>query len=168
MQRFIENKNNKQNLAENVKYVSIPYIQGLSEKLNKIVKPHNIKLAYKNTNNLNYLYTKLKDKIPLKKQTHVVYKIPCGGCNGIYIGQTQQHLNERINGHKFSNNTTALKKHSSNNGHNFNFDQVTILKKENNNKARNIMEMIQIKKHKHAINDKTDITNLSKIYYSIL
>lgn len=153
---------------KNIKYICVPFIQNLSQKLNQIVKPYNFKLAYSSTNNFNCFFSKLKDKVPLKKQTHVVYRIPCKDCDKLYIGQTTQHLDERLNGHKFQKNVTALKKHIHNTGHSFDFDQTSILNKETNNNARSILEMIQIKKHKNAINDKKEIGSLSNVYYPIL
>lgn len=156
------------NININPKYICLPYVEGLSQKLNKIFSPYNIKLAHKTSNNLNCIFTKLKDKIPHKKQTHLIYKISYPDCNQVYIGQTIQYLEERLNGHKYAKNKTALKKHINNTGHNFDFDNTKILIKETNNKARNVHEMIQIKKHHNAVNDKTEVGNLSKIYYSIL
>lgn len=131
-------------------------------------KQYNIKLTYKSNQNFSGMFSKLKDKIPKDKQTHVVYKIPCQNCNSVYIGQTQQLLSERIKGHKYAKNSTALKKHSENKKHSFNFNDVKIINKETKYKARNILEMIQIKNHPNAVNDRTEIKHLSKIYNSIL
>lgn len=166
--KFKNTHNSKNNENKNIKYISIPYIHILSQQLNKIVKPYNIQFAYKSTNSLNSLHTNLKDKIQYMKQTHTVYKVPCQNCDAVYIGQSIQHLNERLNGHKFAKNKTALKKHVQITKHNFNFNDTKILNKEINNKSRNFLEMIQIKRHTHAVNDKTDIGNLSKIYHSLI
>lgn len=152
----------------NIKYISLPYVNGLSQKLNKVFLPYNIKLSHKNSNNLKQFFTKIKDPVPITKQTHTVYKIPCNNCDSVYIGQTSQHLSERLNGHKYSQNSTALKKHSLNTGHKFNFNNTQILNKEQNTKSRNVLELIQIKKHQNAVNDKNEIANLSKIFYSII
>ena len=146
----------------------MPYVQYLSEKINKIVEPYNYKITHKNTNNLKLLYTNLKTKQTKNKTSHVVYKIPCNDCSKVYIGETKQYLEERIKGHKYANNLTALKKHTLNANHTFNFDNTEILEKEHNTKARCILEMIQIKTHTNAVNDKTDINNLSKIYNLII
>lgn len=102
------------------------------------------------------------------KKSNVIYQIPCGDCNKVYIGQTSQYLNERLNGHKFQNNTTALKKHAHDYKHKFNFDNTIILDNENNKKARNILESIYIKNNENTCNNKTEITNLPKLYYPII
>lgn len=121
-----------------------------------------------NHNTLKPLYTKLKDSIPIKKQTHIVYKIPCNDCQGVYIGQTQQHLEERIKAHKYAKNSTALKKHTNQLSHTFDFNNVSVLQKEQNTRARGILEMIEIKKYPNSVNDRSEIENLSKIYFQLL
>lgn len=79
-----------------------------------------------------------------------------------------QYLNERIKGHKYQQNNTALKKHTKTTKHTFNFENTKILHKETNEKARNILESIYIKRNNHACNNKTDIKNLPKLYHPIL
>lgn len=159
----------KQNEHSNNKFIALPYVQNLSEKINKICKPYNITIAHKNQNNLAPLFSKIKAETTKFKQTNVIYKIPCNDCPNVYIGQTKQYLQNRINQHKAeSSNITALKKHRINTEHNFNFNNTTILHKEKNQKVRNVLEMIYIKKDNNSVNDRTDIANLSKIYYSIL
>lgn len=114
------------------------------------------------------MFSKLKDKVPPLKQSHIVYQIPCNNCNGVYIGQTSQNLYERLKGHKYSNNSTSLRKHAINKKHTFNYDNITILTKELNNKSRTVLEAIHIQKNKNSINDRTEIQNLSNIYFPIL
>nr|CAI5854710.1 unnamed protein product [Callosobruchus analis] len=93
-----KNKNNKNT---NQKYLTIPYIPNLSENIQKILKPHNIPTSYKAHNLLQKTFSKLKTKTEKNKMTHIVYKIPCNNCNSSYIGQTSQHLENRIKGHKY-------------------------------------------------------------------
>lgn len=158
---------------ENVKYVGIPYIQGTTEKLAKLLRPYKLKIAAKTDNNLQQMYTKLKTKTEINKCTHVVYKVQCENCNGSYIGQTRQYLGSRIKAHENSvknKNTdkTALKKHHEDHGHTFDFKNVKILKKEPLEKKRIIYESLYIKKDPTSINDRKDIENISVIYNSAL
>lgn len=152
----------------NKKYVAIPYVKNLSEKINYIFKDTDIKIAHKSKNNLKHLYTKLKSKIPKDKISNCVYKLKCKECSGVYIGQTTQYIKERINGHKYAKNSTALKKHELTTNHGFDFDNCEILHKETNSKIRTFLEMIYIQKEKNSINDRTDLKNLAKIYHNIL
>ena len=103
------------------------------------------------------------------KQSHVIYKIPCNDCNGTYIGQTSQYLQERIKAHKYTKSaSTALNRHKTDTGHSFNYDQTSILGVEHNNYKRNILEMIQINLDPNSVNSKSEINHLSKIYQTIL
>ncbi|XP_044753889.1 uncharacterized protein LOC123313203 [Coccinella septempunctata] len=153
-------------------YCSFPYLRGLTERINTITKKHNCILACYNKNTLNNFYTKLKDPLPIEKQSNVIYKIPCSGCNSSYIGQTKQLLSNRIKQHIYSCNThsskdddnkTALVEHHINTGHIFNFKDVTIEDSETNYRKRTISEMIHIKAN-DTINKRTDTQNLSRIY----
>ncbi|MBV2145435.1 MAG: GIY-YIG nuclease family protein, partial [Wolbachia endosymbiont of Pissodes strobi] len=124
---------------------------------------------HKSHNLLNSLFTKLKPKTPVMKNSNVVYSIPCENCPSTYIGMTSQLLKNRLNGHKYTKNaSTALDKHQKNEKHCFNFNKTQILNKDQNYQKLIIKEMIEIKKDKNAINDRTDIGGLSNIYNNLI
>ena len=81
------------------KYVLLPYVQGLSEKLSGILKPFNIKIASRNTNDLALFFKSAKDTVP-KLDMADVYNIPCSGCTATHIGITKRPLKTRIEEHK--------------------------------------------------------------------
>ena len=56
------------------KYVPLPYVQGLSEKLSGILKPFNIKIAPRNTNGLSHFFKSTKDPISKLDTANVVYQ----------------------------------------------------------------------------------------------
>lgn len=163
----------KKNKDENIKRVSFPYIKSLSEKIDHILKPHKIEVIGKNQNNLKRFFSNTKDKRDQHKLTHVIYKIPCLDCNSCYIGQTKQYLSNRIRSHSGSvsgknKENTALKNHTEDFNHHFDFNNVAVLDKENNEKKRLFKEMVRIKTTNHTVNDRTDYLGLSKFYYPIL
>lgn len=53
------------------KYVLLPYVQYLSEKLNEILYPSNINVAHRTVNNFQHLFTKLKHVVSKDKQAHI-------------------------------------------------------------------------------------------------
>ena len=63
------NQNSNNVDEENIRYISFPYIKGLSEYIKKILFFHNIHATFKPTNSLSLLFSKLKDKDPLLKKT---------------------------------------------------------------------------------------------------
>ena len=42
----------------------------------------------------------LKDRIPIQQRAGVVYRIPCGTCPKVYVGQACRTLNHRLKEHK--------------------------------------------------------------------
>ena len=41
----------------------------------------------------------LKDRIPLQQRVGVVYRVPCGTCPKVYVGQTGRTLDHRLKEH---------------------------------------------------------------------
>ncbi|XP_053699154.1 uncharacterized protein LOC128746132 [Sabethes cyaneus] len=134
-----------------IKYASSTYIPGLSEKLGKILRKHDIQLAYKPKNKVKQnVYSKLKDPIAPGKQTNVIYSIPCGTDDGkVYIGQTGRKLEVRIAEHK--NDTkkkdarTGLAQHTIHDGHLFKFDDTRIVARIDDQETRLTAEVFHIK-----------------------
>ncbi|XP_058448888.1 uncharacterized protein LOC131428848 [Malaya genurostris] len=132
-------------------YVAVPYIPGLSEKLERIFKKYSTKLAFRPRDKIkNQVFTKLKDPNPPGKQTNVVYTIPCGADDGkVYIVQTGRKLEARVAEHK--NDTkkkdarTGLSQHTQQEGHLFDFANTRILERIDNQKSRLTAEMFHIK-----------------------
>ncbi|XP_058819272.1 uncharacterized protein LOC131682082 [Topomyia yanbarensis] len=134
-----------------VTYASVPYVPGLSEKLAKIFKKHNTRLAFKPRDKIkNRIFTKLKDPIPPGKQKNVVYSIPCGTDDGkVYIGQTGRKLETRVAEHKNdakkNDARTGLSQHTLQVGHIFDFANTQILERIENQESRTTAEMFHIK-----------------------
>lgn len=172
---FFNTRSDTHRSTQPVRYQKFPYIEGLSHRIDKVLKPYNVKLALYNNNKISNIYTKLKDKIPTTNNSNVVYSIPCFNCNKQYIGQTSQLLINRIKQHRYDCNVTnqhkkektALAQHHFTEGHLFNFDNTKILHKESNKYKRNISEMVFIN-NTNNVNYNTDVNNLNKIYNSIL
>jgi hypothetical protein len=165
------NKTQPQNVPKNKtdNFVSVPYVPDLSEKLQRYLAKENITICHKSHNILNKYYSKLKTKTAKNKKTHIIYQIPCNNCPGVYIGQTTQYLQNRLNGHKYDKkNKTALTNHITQTSHNFNYEETKILKTEINQQKREFLEMIFIKKNEFSVNDRSDIDNLNRIYYNVL
>lgn len=65
--KYYNNNKNNNNNTELKKFISIPYISGLSEQINRILKKYNFKIAYKSNNIFKKFYSKLKYNIDKKK-----------------------------------------------------------------------------------------------------
>lgn len=161
-------------------YYSLPYVNKLSENLNKILTQgqNNLKFSYKKQKPLSTLFTKIKDPIPKNMKSHLIYEIPCD-CGKSYFGHTDSHLKTRVYAHKYSVETmrknpnkydpTALTTHARLTGHNFKLEDAKILGYEKNLFKSEIKEMVQIERHKNiAVNKRTDVNNLSKCYGNLI
>ena len=90
-------------------------------------------------------------------------------CKAVYIGRTKRFIKSRIN--EYKNNIrkcptkqNALTKHTIEKDHIFDFDGTKIVAMECKYKKRLLLEMFHIVGTKEAVNLRTDIENLSKIY----
>lgn len=153
---------------ENLRVVSLPYVPALSEDLSRSLRPFNLQVVSRKFNTTNCLKSAVKDTTPLGKQSNLIYEIPCSDCERVYIGETSQHLEKRLNGHKFDKNEkTALKLHCSQANHQFNFDSCRILKKAENKDIRRNLESINILKSNSAVNSKAEFQKF-KAYFTCL
>ena len=106
----------------------------------------------------------------------MIYKIPCLGCNLIYIGTTGQLLKNRISCHKSdvkppikNHLKTSLCQHTHDTGHNFGFNNIEILNVENKYNKRLFLEMAYINAYnKLTVNKKSDTHELSSIYSGLI
>ena len=142
---------------ENVKYVSIPYVRGISEKIRRILSSQNIKCAFYSNNTLRKFLSKPKDKIPKDRQNNIVYKIPCKDCPANYIGESKRTFETRSKEHKRAIRNGDVDKnemaeHCWKNDHTMNWDEREIIDFEQNLVSRKIKESIHSVKDKHHIN----------------
>ena len=85
-------------------FAVIPYIQGVTEPIKRILKSHNVKAAQKAFQTLGHIFAKPKDPVTKKKQqqqrTDAIDSIPCSECGNEYIGQTKRQFGTRLKEHQ--------------------------------------------------------------------
>lgn len=150
--------------SNKIEYKTLTYNGDITDKVNKLLKKQNFKVAYRTNNKLGTLIKNNKNKTG-KNQKCGVYKLKCGSCSKIYIGQTGRSFGKRIKEHKTSFN----KKHSNShyaihlNSEQHNFDEnFEILHLENKSKKLNLLESMEINKCKRLnvlLNDQLDLNN---------
>ena len=89
---------------------------------------------------------KLKCKLPLIKQSQLIYQINCDDCQDFYIGMTNRRLETRLKEHR-TNENSALFKHSFLTDHNISFSNPKILAKDSSSFRLQIKETLKIKEH---------------------
>ena len=132
-------------LQEEERYIGLvilPFMRGIAERINRLLKTHQIKVATK-----SYMLPSLTDKINKFDQRGVVYKIPCL-LYRCYIGETGRSFKTRPKEHhrdikldiiaQLSNENlkkkSALVKHVCLNGHRIDWESSAILAIENYHK----------------------------------
>ena len=99
-------------------FVSVPYIQGLSEEFTRIFKDTKVHMILKGCTTLKTMFMHPKDKIHTQLCQDVVYQLTCTeeNCNSSHIGEYSRCLESRIKEH-ITSATSAIFQHSSINNH---------------------------------------------------
>ena len=88
--------------TKTVAFIVLPYVCGVSEKIQRLLYELNTKVA------LKPLYTRTianfvpipNDSVQKDKLSGFIYQVFCADCNLIYIGQTKRSLKSRLMKHK--------------------------------------------------------------------
>ena len=168
--------------------ITLPYVKGLSENIASTLRKHRISTSYKPLMTIRRLLVHPKDKVEDAKKTGVVYKIPCGSCPKVYIGETGRKLETRLSEHEsdVENNIntgvrtrtarlastteehdSAITDHLLEENHVPNW-QPKIMAREPYKLDRKIMEAITIQRHPNNVNRMDGAYQLSHIYDSLL
>lgn len=156
--------------AENSTRITIPYIQGTSEKLGRILKKNGFKVGFKPIRKIKDILNPVKDKVePLQREG--VYRVPCS-CGDVYIGQTRRSINTRLQEHKqalkkLDDNKSAIAEHAIKQDHNIDWDNAKLLHHEPTYYKRMIKEAIEIKKHPFNFNREDGLT-LNRTWNTVL
>jgi len=115
----------------------LPYVQGVSENIGRILKQEKVKVAYKPQQTIISLFPRPKERDDSERQkSGIVYKINCTQCNSVYYGQTERSLTTRIAEHKKAvasfNQSSKVASHVHQFNHNMNFANVRVVGFESN------------------------------------
>ena len=81
-------------------FAVIPYIQGVTEPIKRILNSHNVKVAQKPFQTLGHIFAKPKNPVTKEQRTDAIYSIPCNDCDHEYIGQTKRQFGTRLKEHQ--------------------------------------------------------------------
>ncbi|KAK3717112.1 hypothetical protein QZH41_016143 [Actinostola sp. cb2023] len=85
----------KSDTEERKGFALIPYVQGTTERIKRVLESHRIEVCVKPLTTLRQILSKPKDPLPKEKKTGVIYSIPCGECETFYFGETGRSLATR-------------------------------------------------------------------------
>jgi predicted GIY-YIG superfamily endonuclease len=153
--------------------LNIPYVRGISESIQKIVKKccgDKLRVVYSCKNTLRKMLSHVKPKQkPLLK--NCVYKIECE-CKAKYIGQTTRALKTRVKEHKDAQNKiqdennknhNRLALHVQKTKHKVDFDNVSVIHFENKWNKRLVAESMAMIASENVISQSS--RNIDKIFW---
>ena len=147
--------------------VGIPYMQGMSEPLQRVFRAHGVNMYHKPVNTIRQQLVRPKDKLDKNKKCGTIYQVDCEQCEATYIGETARALGTRIKEHVSGNTNSAITDHTQTTGHRIRGDKVKILDQETNWHKRKVKEAIYIRRHAPKMN--RDVGwDLPNIYFQIL
>lgn len=156
--------------SEKTRWVRLPFLGRSSQNLARILKNYGFRTAFYSLHTLRNLYTP-KDPTPLLQKSGV-YKIECGDCDAVYIGQTGRALGERIAEHDSDANTerpeSAFARHIVATGHRKTNKNVSLLHYSPKGRVLNRLEEIEIIKHKKLDNECTLLNDTEHVLFGHL
>ena len=127
----------------------LPYYQGISEAIRRILSHYYIRTAFRSSLSLSRLLTKVKDPVPKEERSGVIYKINCV-CSDCYIGETGRPMATRMKEHKADCRyarfeRSAVAEHAWMDGHEMDWENIEVLDVEGSNKERLVKEAFYIR-----------------------
>ena len=152
-------------------FTSIPYIQGTSEKVRRILNKAGVKVAMRPVRTIGQILPSPKDPHNPEEKSCIVYQVPCSDCNFVYIGQTKRDLKSRLAEHKLAIKNqepekSALCEHYMRFDHLIDWNNSKILKTEAHSK-RLTSEAWFINSHPHVMN-RSDGDSLPQVYHPLI
>lgn len=148
----------------------LPYVQGVTDRIAKVLKGKNIKTTFVPTTKVGSLLRSVKEPVdPL--HTPGIYKIPCE-CGKVYIGQTTRTIKQRKQEHQrhlrlLQPERSALAEHSIREDHKIRFDEVEVLARPRGYYNQVRREAVEIIQHPNNLN-REDGFRLSRTWLPVL
>ena len=142
---FSKTTQNRQSSNNYTTFVSIPYVHGVSEPIERVLAQFGIEVALKPQFTLSSVFRKPKDVICYEKKCGLVDEIPCRDCDAVYVGEIGRSLNTRKKEHvkavkDIYLQKTALCQHIATCDHFIAWDNAYIFKIEPHYRKRRIAE----------------------------
>ena len=147
--RALKPREKKEEAEKPISTTIIPYIEGLSEEIRRILNGYNIRTVFRTVDTLGRIFTSVKDPIPPEERTGVIYKIKCI-CGDFYVGETGRNLTTRLKEHKAACrlaafDRSAVAKHAWQEGHEIEWNDVEILDTAKDLQERKVKESLYIR-----------------------
>ena len=131
------------------RWISVPYVQGMSEATAMVLHPLGIRIAHCASRWKWSVCPGIKDVIPSDKKNGVVYKVPCQDCQAVYVGETLRTLPTRLQEHqrhtrKGEMQHSAIAEHACGLQHQINWHGAGVIDRELDWRSRKMKEALHI------------------------
>ena len=128
----------------------LPYVERVSKTLRRCLQQHGIRTVFKSDTTLRNHLVRPKDPVPPGRRDGVVYRIPCGECDAVYIGETGRPVQRRMKEHERDVRlarcqTSAVAEHANATGHGPSWNDVKCIHRDPHWHTRRVKEAIQIR-----------------------
>jgi len=135
--------------------VHLPYVQGTTDRIGRILRRHSIPVTFRPLNTIRMSLRSVKDPID-PKDMKGVYMIPCS-CGTPYIGDTGRSINQRISEHAADlkhrrAKSSALAKHAEKTNHHVCTEEASVIAKVSHFHHRKFREAFEIEKRPSNLN----------------
>ena len=129
--------------------INLPYIEGTSEKLQRILRSHKTRPSFYTESTLHKLLYKSKDWVATEDKNNIAYESDCSKCEAVHFGEFKWPLKSRSDEHKTSVRNcdcdkNEFEKHCWETDHKFSWDQKKVADRESWLISRKIKEKIYI------------------------
>lgn len=143
----------KQNSDRKSRWLKIPYLGKFTKSLSRELRPYRRKITHYNYMTMYKIFGNNKDKIPREEKSGV-YRLKCGECDSIYIGETSRKVRMRLHEHitaylDHKPEKSAYAEHLINSGHDPQKTECKLIHIEYNYRRRIALEKLEIMKHLH-------------------
>ena len=138
------------------RWIRLPYLGKLSNQLSRELRRCDYRVGFYPHTTVNQL-SSLKDMIPPAKRSGI-YRLTCGECPSLYIGQTGRKFSTRLSDHQKAynrkkSNDSAMAKHCLETGHNFSNISTDLVRSCSKGRFMNQVEEVETI-YSHKINGK--------------
>lgn len=144
-QEWISRRRQHNEKPEWKKTVSLPYVQGVTDRVARVLKSLKVNVFFRAPAKLSSILRIPKDRPPEDMKKGVIYKLECKDCDKCYVGQTGNALSTRIQQHRaafrlYQPDKSAIAQHSITEGHRIDWDNPTTLAQQSRYKERLFLE----------------------------
>ena len=146
--------------------VTLPYVAGVSESLQRLMRSYSIITHIKPGNTLRSQLVAPKDKTRTLDRSGIVYNIKCTDCPSEYTGDSARPLRARLEEHKRTSSPVGA--HLQETNHHVDWDRVRILDREDDWFKRGVREAIHIQRRRSNLNRDSGRHYLPPAYQNLI